>query len=142
MAPYIAMLRTDEVWTRYQKIILVHGVRYEHELAYREELAGHAQVHADRFRYVPVVSRQSPPNSLSGRITHCLTDGRLESAAGCSFHPERSTVFLCGNPDMLTEMEHELATGRWCVINQSRLAKWFWSGIGSPRGGLVGAVAG
>jgi ferredoxin/flavodoxin---NADP+ reductase len=109
LAPYIAMLRTDEVWTRYQKIILVHGVRYEHELAYREELAGHALVHADRFRYVPVVSRQSPPNSLSGRITHCLTDGSLESAAGCSFHPERSTVFLCGNPDMLTEMEHELA---------------------------------
>ena len=39
LAPYIAMLRTEEPWQRYQKIIVVHGVRHAPDLAYQDELA-------------------------------------------------------------------------------------------------------
>ena len=39
LAPYIAMLRTEQPWERYQKIVVVHGVRVAADLGYAEELA-------------------------------------------------------------------------------------------------------
>lgn len=109
LAPYIAMLRMAATWERYQKIVLVHGVRYTQELAYQEELASYREKYGDAFRYVPVVSRCEGEGCLQGRITHCLENGELEKAADCRLEAESSTLFLCGNPDMLNEMEERLS---------------------------------
>ena len=104
LAPYIAMLRTQEPWDRYQKICLIHGVRHGSDLAYQEELAKHSQQFGDRFSYVPVVSRESVDGAIQGRITHCLTNGSLEEAARKEFTKD-SCIMMCGNPDMLNETE-------------------------------------
>lgn len=107
LAPYIAMLRRSDAWSRYGKIVLVHGVRHVTDLAYQEELAGHTATYGDRFSYLPVVSREEAPDVLSGRITTCITDGSLESAAQSEFHTD-CCVMMCGNPDMLNETERLL----------------------------------
>lgn len=107
LAPYIAMLRTEEPWARYERITVVHGVRYLNDLAYQEELDQHQQQYGDRFRYLPVVSREGSENTLPGRITTCLGDGKLEAAAGQELSTE-SCMMMCGNPDMLNEMEEML----------------------------------
>ena len=107
LAPYIAMLRTDEPWTKYQNIVVVHGVRHASDLAYQKELAEHKQRFADRFAYLPVVSREDVEGSLRGRITYCLTSGSLEKAAGHAIDRE-SCIMMCGNPDMLNETEELL----------------------------------
>jgi ferredoxin/flavodoxin---NADP+ reductase len=107
LAPYIAMLRTDEPWLRYPKIILVHGVRHASDLAYQEEMASYASHGQDRFRYIPVVSREVYSDGLSGRITTCLENGSLEEAAQSKFSKE-SAILLCGNPDMLDDCESML----------------------------------
>jgi ferredoxin--NADP+ reductase len=104
IAPYIAMLRTEDPWKRYSKIILVHGVRHSSDLAYQEEMASHQFRGEDRFRYIPVVSREAYSGGLSGRITTCLENGSLEQAAQSSFSTE-SAILLCGNPDMLDDCE-------------------------------------
>ncbi len=109
LAPYIAMLRTEEVWQRYERIVVVNGVRYGRDLAYQEELEGYKKKHPDRFHSLSVVSRESHPGSLHGRITHVLANGLLEEAADLKLDPKISTLMLCGNPDMLDEMEAMLA---------------------------------
>lgn len=105
LAPYIAMLRDPAIWERYEKIVLVQGVRHARDLAYLDELADYQTRYALKFRYVSSTSRDISPNALSGRITTRLSDGSLEHAAGNTISPADTTVMLCGNPDMLNEME-------------------------------------
>lgn len=106
LAPYIAMLRTDEPWARFGRVVVVHGVRTHADLAYREELR---QLSATRgLRYLPVVSREPPRDgALSGRIPANIA--ALEALAGAPLTPETSQVLLCGNPEMVAEMEKLLA---------------------------------
>lgn len=108
LAPYLAMLEEGSCWDRYERVFVVHGVRYAHELAYYDELLALETEKKDRFLYVPIVSREVVSHALSGRITKCLAEGSLESQTKTLLSAERSTVLLCGNPDMLTEMELEL----------------------------------
>lgn len=108
LAPYIAMLRTDEPWSRYEKIVVVHGVRHHSDLAYQEELAAHREKFGQQFEYVPVLSRDESPDALLGRIPQCLDTGKLEEVADCELSKAESAVMLCGNPAMLDEMESKL----------------------------------
>jgi ferredoxin--NADP+ reductase len=39
------------------------------------------------------------------RITQAFTDGSLEEAAQATLTPETAQVMLCGNPDMLIDMQ-------------------------------------
>ncbi len=107
LAPYIAILRTDEAWQRYKKIVVVHGVRHAIDLAYQDELVEHKAKFGARFDYVPVVSREQAPGALSGRITTCISNGTLEAAANQLLTPD-CCVMMCGNPDMLNETEELL----------------------------------
>lgn len=108
LAPYIAMLRDGEVWHRHERIVLVHGVRYGLDLAYREELEGYQARHPERFVYIPATSRDNHFHALTGRIPALLESGQLEARAQRLFSAEDSAVMLCGNPAMLDEMEQQL----------------------------------
>ncbi|MBX3420445.1 MAG: ferredoxin--NADP reductase [Pirellulaceae bacterium] len=108
LAPYIAMLRTQQPWERYQRIVIVHGVRHVRDLAYQAEMAEYTQRNAGRFCYLPVVSREAYSHGLSGRITTCIENGSLERAADLEFSQDNA-IMLCGNPDMLDDCEQLLA---------------------------------
>lgn len=103
LAPFVSMIRTREPWSRFRRIILVHGVRHANELSYQPLFDELKKVHGERFVTVPFVSRETAPGTLAGRIPAAITDGRLEAAAGCAIAPERSHVMLCGNPDMVED---------------------------------------
>lgn len=104
LAPYIAMLRTEEPWQRYDRIIVVHGVRHVSDLAYQPELGRYRERFGDRFAYVPVVSREEMQGALHGRITTCIINGSLEQAAGLELTTD-CCFMMCGNPAMLDETE-------------------------------------
>ncbi len=108
LAPYIAMLRTEEVWNRFKHIRVVHGVRHVSDLAYQDEFASYEAKYGDRFKWLPVISREQSEGALRGRITQVLSTGSLEKEADLTIVPKRSAVMLCGNPDMLNEMESML----------------------------------
>ncbi len=107
IAPYIAMLRTAEPWQRYKRVVFVHGVRKACDLAYQTELTDYAARYGNRFRYVPVISREEKPDSLFGRITTCIGNGSLENIADQPITVD-ACVMMCGNPDMLNETEQLL----------------------------------
>jgi ferredoxin--NADP+ reductase len=105
LAPYVSMVRAGDVFRRFKRVILVHGVRQVAHHAYRQELFLHSQAHDGHLIQIPVVSRDpDAPNVLHGRVTTALVRGELEAAAGVTLSPERSHVMLCGNPDMIEEM--------------------------------------
>ena len=107
LAPFLSILRTETPWQRFREVVLVHAVRHARELVYGEMIA---KLQRERgLRYVSFVSREAAPGSLAGRIPAALEDGRLEAAAGLPLSAAASQVLLCGNPDMLKDVQAALA---------------------------------
>lgn len=109
LAPFLSILRTDAVWRRYGRVVLVHAVRHAAELAYGDLISGIAAARAARFSFVPMVSRERHAGALEGRIPAAIEDGRLEAAAGAPLEAGRAQVMLCGNPDMVRDAIAALA---------------------------------
>ncbi|HWI37745.1 MAG TPA: ferredoxin--NADP reductase [Burkholderiales bacterium] len=103
LAPFLSILRTPAPWQRFRNVVVVHAVRYARELAYRDVIS------ATPAKYVSFVSREAAPGSLAGRIPAAIADGRLEAAAGVALTPANSHVMLCGNPEMLKDVQAVLA---------------------------------
>ena len=100
---YLSILRSPDPWERFDRVILVHGVRQGADLAYGETLADIGRRHEGRFSFVAAVSREPWPDALAGRITDLLTDGRLETRLGSVIEPISSHVMLCGNSAMIKD---------------------------------------
>lgn len=104
LAPFIAMMRTEEPWRRFGKVIVVHGVRHSADLAYQEELAAHSAAHPGQLVYIPTVTRDPDAQGvLHGRIPGLLD--QMQERAGVALAPDTSQVLLCGNPAMIKDLE-------------------------------------
>lgn len=103
IGPFLSILNTQEVWQQFEKVVLVHAVRYQNELTYQDTIDEIKQIRAEQFIYLPFVSREQAPDALTGRIPQAVEDGRLEQRTGLKIHAEDSQVMLCGNPDMVIE---------------------------------------
>lgn len=108
LAPFISILHDPQVWNDYRRLIVVHSVRYVSDLAYRDTIAALPQhpligAAAEQLTYIPVVTRESFPGGLSGRIPALIENGALEARSGVAFHPEKSRIMICGNPDMVSD---------------------------------------
>ena len=109
VGPFLSILRTPEAWERFGRVVLVHAVRFAPELTYTDVVAGIAADHPGAFTYIPMVSRESTPGALTGRIPDAIADGRLEARAGIALAAENSQVMLCGNPAMVEDTQMVLA---------------------------------
>ncbi|AHE97299.1 ferredoxin--NADP reductase [Thioalkalivibrio paradoxus] len=105
LGPFLSMLGTDEPWQRFGSIRLVHSVRHANELTYQETIAGFTQRDPERFRYVPMISREDRPGLLRARIPSALDDGQLEALAGLEIGADHSQVMICGSPDMVRDTQ-------------------------------------
>jgi ferredoxin--NADP+ reductase len=105
LGPFLSILASSEPWQRFERVVLVHGVRESSQLAHHDELVRLGAERPGRFTLVAALSREpAAPDLLHGRVTTLLAHGELERAAGVSLDPERSHVMLCGNPAMIEEM--------------------------------------
>jgi len=109
IGPFLSMLRTPETWEKFQRVVLVHAVRFAEELTYREVIAGIAAAHPGAFTCIPVVSREPHPDALPGRIPALIADGRLETRAGVPLTADNAHAMLCGNPAMVDDVQAVLA---------------------------------
>ena len=109
LGPYLSILRTDDPWTRFGRVVLVHAVRFKHDLTYQDEIGAVARARPGAFSYASIVSRETDPHSLSGRIPALIADGRLEARVGLSLTPENAHAMLCGNPKMVEDTQQVLA---------------------------------
>ncbi|MCA3564750.1 MAG: ferredoxin--NADP reductase [Methylocystis sp.] len=110
LAPFLSLIRDPEVYERFAKVVLVHGVRKIAELAYGDlierQIATHELVGEQAARqllYYPTVTRE--PFRNSGRITNLVSSGKLFSDLGLSvWDSAQDRAMLCGSPQMLAEM--------------------------------------
>jgi ferredoxin--NADP+ reductase len=103
LGPFLSILQTATPWSRFATIVLCHAVRNLQELTYRDKIDEFSRQHADRFIYVPFVSRESTDVGFQGRIPPAIADGRLERLTGITLAPESSQVMICGNPAMVAD---------------------------------------
>jgi ferredoxin/flavodoxin---NADP+ reductase len=110
LAPFMSLIKDPEVYERFEKVILVHGVRYRSELAYRDyiewELTHHEylgeQVRS-KLIYFPTVTRER--FRYQGRITSLIESGKLfQDIDVPALDPAQDRVMICGSPAMLSEL--------------------------------------
>ena len=118
LAPFISMIETLRDRDQMRDIVLLHGVSYDYDLAWRGELTELEQSDGFPLRYVATVSRpQQCPDwtGCTGRV-----EGIVESQLGeHGLTPENTTIYLCGNPDMITAVD-EIATAHGFPPEQVR----------------------
>lgn len=111
LGPFVSMLRSGQLWPRFPRVVVVHGVRRRNELGYADELRELVRARRGQLDYVPSVSRdEAGPSMLQGRITKNLADGTLERRVGLTLGDD-AHLMLCGNPDMIADAT-ELLHGR------------------------------
>lgn len=108
IGPFLSILRTDEPWVKFRRIVLVHAVRFAEELAYGDVVAAIAAAHPEAFAAIAVVSREDHPGALRGRIPDLIRDGSLERRAGAALAPDTAQAMLCGNPSMVEDTQRVL----------------------------------
>lgn len=108
IAPFFSILKTEEPWQRFEKVILVHGVRNNADLRYQELIENIQQDRPDCFQFLASVTRENIPGTYHGRIPAAIKDGYLEDACGIHISADESQIMLCGNPDMVKETTEAL----------------------------------
>lgn len=103
VGPFLSIIKTADTWERFEKVVLVHAVRYRDELTYQDTIAEVQAEQPENFIYIPMVSREQCDFALSGRIPQAIEDGRLQHWTGIDITPQDSQVMLCGNPDMIQD---------------------------------------
>jgi ferredoxin--NADP+ reductase len=111
MAPFLSVLRDPETYERFEKVILVHGVRQVNELAYHDYLTQDLPKHellgemvSSQFLYYPTVTRE--PYKNTGRITDLMENGKLFADLGLpALDPSQDRVMICGSPQMLKDLK-------------------------------------
>ncbi len=126
LAPFLSIVRDPETYERFEKIILVHGVRQVDELAYHDmlvdELAQHeflGDMVREKLLYYPTVTRETYRNM--GRVTDLMNNGKLFSDLNLPpMNREDDRVMLCGSPAMLVDLKHMLEAQGFAEGNTSR----------------------
>jgi len=110
LAPFMSLIKDPEVYERFEKVILVHGVRYRSELAYRDyiewELTHHEYLGEqvrEKLVYFPTVTRER--FRYQGRVTALIETGKLfEDIDVPELDPAEDRVMICGSPAMLADL--------------------------------------
>jgi ferredoxin--NADP+ reductase len=108
LSPFISMLYDINLWSSYDKVVLVHCVRYAKELAYADLINSfytgkYAPLVEGKFHYVRCVTQEQSGADLYGRIPNLISSNVLQDHVGCNINPEDSRIMLCGNPAMVSD---------------------------------------
>ncbi len=109
LAPFLSIIREQHTYERFEKVVLVHGVRQVSDLAYHDYLTNELPNHEflgesvrGQLVYYPTATRE--PFRYNGRLTELIQSGKLFADVGLpSFTPDDDRAMLCGSPSMLAD---------------------------------------
>ncbi len=109
LAPFLSIIKDPDTYDRFERVVLVHGVRHTSELAYADYIARDLPEHEflgeairDKLIYYPTVTRD--PFHNRGRLTHLIESGKLFADLGLPpLDPARDRVMICGSPGLLKD---------------------------------------
>lgn len=114
LAPFMSVIQDPHTYERFDKVVLVHGVRWVSEVAYEqfitEELPNNeffGEQVREKLIYYPTVTRE--PFRNQGRLTDLMRSGKLFADIGLpAINPQTDRAMLCGSPSMLEETSQVL----------------------------------
>jgi len=108
LAPFMSVIKDPEVYERFDKVILTHGVREVSELAYQDvikelpENEFFGEMVKGKLLYYPTVTREE--FHTQGRLTDALTSGKMSESLGLPpINIDDDRFMLCGSPSMLKD---------------------------------------
>jgi len=106
IAPFMAMCRQLLADGRPRKTVMLHGCSYVDELGYRDVLEEWQDTGAYPVAYVPTISRPSEARNAGwdGYTGRCEAVVR-DVCKARHLKPDDTVVYLCGNPDMIINVE-------------------------------------
>lgn len=110
LGPFISILQEPDLCQHFSRLIVIHSVRHQAELAYRDDIASlqqQALQSGTRLEYVPIVTREPGVGLFAARIPLLLDDGRLERRLG-PLSVADSRVMVCGNPELTAALRRQL----------------------------------
>ena len=122
LAPFISLIQDIEVYDRFEKVVLIHGVRYVNELAYADFIENDlpnnefiGEEVRNKLIYYPTVTRE--PFRNQGRLTDLINSGKLFDDIGLpALNPETDRAMICGSPQMLVDTE-KLLSDRGFIVS-------------------------
>ena len=109
LAPFLSVIQDPDTYERFEKVVLIHGVRWNAELAYsdfieqelpKNEFFGEAV--REQLIYYPTVTRE--PSRHNGRITEVIPSGKLMRDTGLpALDHNVDRAMICGSPAMLAD---------------------------------------
>ena len=114
LAPFMAIIRDPDAYAKFDKVVLVHGVRHISDLAYQDYLSQGiyqdeylGEEIREKFLYYPTVTRE--PYRHTGRITEHLKNGTIPSDLGLPMlDPAQDRGMICGSIAMLDDISAKL----------------------------------
>ncbi len=111
LAPFLSVIRDPETYEKFEKVILVHGVREVKELAYHDYLTKELPQHeflgemvSSQFVYYPTVTRED--YHQMGRITDLIDSNKLTNDIGFpELDSKNDRVMICGSNAMLKDLK-------------------------------------
>lgn len=111
LAPYMSLIQDIEVYDRFEKVVLVHGVRKINDLAYKDFIENDLPKNEffgeeiqNKLIYYPTVTRESFKNE--GRLTDLIKSGKLFKDIGLEkMSPKYDRAMICGSPEMLKDTQ-------------------------------------
>ena len=109
LAPFLSIIKDPETYERFEKVVLVHGVRQVDELAYQQfiehELPAHeflGDLLREKLVYYPTVTRE--PYRNMGRLTDLIESGKLQADIGLPpLDAATDRAMICGSEAMLKD---------------------------------------
>lgn len=109
LAPFIGVIQDPETYERFERVVLIHGVRNISELAYADFIEQHlpnnpyfGDAVREKLIYYPTVTRE--PFRNNGRLTDLISSGKLAADIGLpQLNPSHDRAMICGSPAMLED---------------------------------------
>ena len=105
----MSIIRDPDTYDKFEKVVLIHGVRLVSELAYsdyikkeltQDEYLG--ELIREKLIYYPTVTREAFKHT--GRLTTAIESGQLFKDIGLPpLNPAIDRAMICGSPSMLKE---------------------------------------
>jgi ferredoxin--NADP+ reductase len=104
IGPFISILRGNEVWQRFSKVIVCYATKTGPEMAYHDELNNFKVQYPEQFRFAPFITRETVKGTLNSRFTTHLESRKLEQFVDTPIDANSSHFMLCGSSAMITDM--------------------------------------
>jgi ferredoxin--NADP+ reductase len=136
IAPFIAMIRQTQRLGDLRRTVVLNGCSYVDELGYRNELEGWQADETYPLTYVPTISRPTDPRNAgwdgrTGRAEQVVSD----VCADLALDPDNTVVFICGNPDMIVNVESILMDIGFPEFHVKKELYWPKGKVANPEAG-------